>query len=528
MQSESRESSYTVFVRGVPVGSEQTTLARTPDGWTITSTGRMGQPVDLVQRRVEVRYTEDWKPIELRVDASLRNQPLSVYTTVKDTLAVTDFSQDGRSGRKSDTIAADALLLPSPFWGPFEALALRLRGEEAGASVPAYVIQAPMQIRVGTSTSEQIQTADRLVTVRRTPLTLQAGGAPLEAELWGDEAGHLVRLTIPAQGVDVVRQDVASVSARRVPVSRANDEQVRIPSNGFSLAGTLSKPLDSGTTPRPAVILVGGSGPIDRDALVFGIPMLGQLAGAIADAGFIVLRYDKRGVGQSGGRIESAGIDDYAQDLRAAVELLADRPDVDRRRIAAIGHSEGGIVVLDAAGRDRRIAAVGLLATPGMIGAELILQQQAHLLDLAKTGEAERREKIALQRRIHDAVITGRGWETLPPALRRQVDNPEFRSLLLYDPAELVPQTRQPSLIVQGELDTQVVPSNADRLAALAHRRRGRAVEVAKLPGVNHLLAPAATGEVDEYLTLPDARVSGAVVSAVTAWLRKTVGAPAR
>ena len=59
---------------------------------------------------------------------------------------------------------------------------------------------------------------------------------------------------------------------------------------------------------------------------------------------------------------------------------------------------------------------------------------------------------------------------------------------------------RQPILIVQGGLDTQVDPSNADRLADLARARKGAApVEVVKIPGVNHLMVPATTGEVDEY-----------------------------
>src|SRR4029079_14758140 len=97
----------------------------------------------------------------------------------------------------------------------------------------------------------------------------------------------------------------------------------------------------------PPVVLVGGSGPTDRDGVVFGIPVLGQIADAIAEAGFVVVRYDKRGLaqrggrgcvgggydkrgmGQRGGRAESAGLNDYGEDARAAVKFLADRPDVD-------------------------------------------------------------------------------------------------------------------------------------------------------------------------------------------------------
>src|SRR6185436_1773659 len=127
-------------------------------------------------------------------------------------------------------------------------------------------------------------------------------------------------------------------------ISRPNDTTVNIPSNGFTLAATLSRPASSSAAKLPAVVLVGASGPTDRDGMAAGIPILGQIAGALADAGYIVVRYDKRGIGQSGGRPESASMTDYADDLRAAVKLLADRKDVDQKRIAVVGHSEGGLV----------------------------------------------------------------------------------------------------------------------------------------------------------------------------------------
>ena len=77
-------------------------------------------------------------------------------------------------------------------------------------------------------------------------------------------------------------------------------------------------------------------------------------------------------------------------------------------------------------------------------------------------------------------------------------------------------------LIVQGDLDTQVPPVNADRLEALARKRKNAPpLEVAKVPGVNHLLVPATTGEIEEYAALKDSHISPAVTSALTAWLRR-------
>ncbi len=172
-------------------------------------------------------------------------------------------------------------------------------------------------------------------------LKVGGGASKLDMDVWTD-GSRLLRLDIPAQMVSVVRDDIASVSARVVTMARPNDEQVSIPANGFSLAATISRPVapthhathrspGRKTAPArlPAVVLVSGSSPSDRDEFISGIPIFAQLANAIADAGFLVVRYDERGAGQSGGRQESATLDEFAADARAVVAYLSKRRDVD-------------------------------------------------------------------------------------------------------------------------------------------------------------------------------------------------------
>ncbi|HEV3056705.1 MAG TPA: alpha/beta fold hydrolase [Vicinamibacterales bacterium] len=525
---ETGTSNLTIFVRGVPVGTEQVTVSRTADGWTISSAGRLGPPIDAVARRIEVRYTGEWQAREFTLEGTARGVAQVVHTVIQGTQATSDIETGGQKTQKTDAIDPNAVIvLPNTFFGPFEAVAARLKTTPAGGDIPAFGAPAvSFVIKVGESTPQQIQTAARMIAARRTAVKLALPGALFDADIWTDEAGRLLRFSVPAQSLEVVREDVASVAARSVTISRPNDEAIRIPGNGFMLAGTLSRPAESvpSVGRRAAVVLLGGSGPTDRDELAFGIPVLGQIADAIAEAGFIVLRYDKRGIGQSGGRAESAGLADYAEDVRAAVKMLSDRKDVDPKRIAVVGHSEGGAVALIAASKDKRIAAVGLIATSGVTGADLILAQQQHALDRMKLSPEERQAKIDLQKRIHEAVLTGKGWEQVPPELRRSVDTPEFQSILSNDPAKVMAEVRQPVLIVQGALDTQVAPSNADRLESLARKRKNQpAVEVARIPGVNHLLVPATTGEVDEYGNLKDERVSPAVTEPIVAWLKKTL-----
>jgi pimeloyl-ACP methyl ester carboxylesterase len=523
-------STFLVFFRSQPVGSEQVTVERSAGGWTINSSGRVGPPFDLIVRSLQAKYDAEWKPVELTLDASLRGQAATIHTRVSGTTADTETTPFGGAAvRRSDQIDARAVLLPNPFIAPYEALAARLRAADPRSTISVYQPgQGSFEVEVGESSTEQIKTVERTIAARRTRLTFRLPNVPpLATEIWGDEQGRLLRVSIPIQSLEFAREDVASVSARLVTVSRANDEDIRIPANGFSLAGTLSKPAEV-TGKLPVVILVGGAGPTDRDETMFGIPIFGQIADVLADAGFMVLRYDKRGVGQSGGRTEVARLEHFADDARAAVKAMSERKDVDRRRLALIGHSEGGWIAMMAAAKQDRVAAVGLLETVGVTGRELNLYQVTRGLDRSSRPESERLATIELQRKIQDAVVTGGGWERIdiPEAVRRQADTPYFQSFLTLDPAKLMKDVAQPLLIIHGERDTQVPPSNADRLEALAKARRKPApVELVKIPGINHLLVPATTGEVDEYGRLADRHVSPAVTTALVGWLQRTLPA---
>jgi pimeloyl-ACP methyl ester carboxylesterase len=317
------------------------------------------------------------------------------------------------------------------------------------------------------------------------------------------------------------------VGARLVTLARPNDEDVRIPANGFSLAATVSKP-PAGAGKLPAVILVGGAGLTDRDETSFGVPIFAHLAAAFADARFLVVRYDRRGIGQSGGRPEAARLADFAEDLRAVVKTVGERKDVDRDRVALVGHGEGGWVAMMAASKNKRVGAVALVGTAGVTGEELNLYQVRRGLERSGRPEGERSATIALQEQIHKAVITGTGWDAIKiiEPVRRQADTPYFQSFLTLDPSKVMKDVAQPLLIVHGERDRQVPPTSAERLEALARaRKHSPPVDVTRVAGVNHLLVAAETGEVDEYERLPSRQVSPDVTAPVVAWLQRTLRA---
>ena len=517
---------YTVFVRSRAVGQESVSVVREGTGWLIRGTNRLAPPLDIVTRTAEIAYDADWRPTRLHLDTVSRGQEVSIKTSFANGLASSEIAVAGSPTTEVDQVASDTIVLPNAFFGSYAALSQRLVGKSPGATFRGYIVpQAEIPMRLDGVFPERIETAKQAIDATRYALVVSNPGGDLQLSIWADQHGSLLRMSVPSQMLDVAREDIASVGTRTTAFSLPGDETVRIPASGFGLGASLTKPADA-KAPLPAVILIGGSGPIDRDGTVAGIPMLGQIARDLVGAGFLVVRFDKRGVGQSGGRSETSTLNDYADDVRAVITWLErERKDVDKKRIALVGHSEGGWVALTVAARDRRAAALAVVAGAGTTGADVILEQQRHALDRLETPEADKQAKVELQKRIHAAALSGKGWEDIPPELRRMADTPWFQSFLAFDPARVMRDVRQPLLIVQGELDTQVPPAHADRLAELARaRERKVAVDVVKVPGVNHLLVPAKTGEVDEYPVLAERTVSPAVTSAIANWLTKTMG----
>jgi len=517
---------YMVFLRGTPIGREDVTVSTSPNGIVISSRNRLSPPLDVITRRAEIRYRPEWTPEELTIEATTQLREVTVRTKFANGEAATEGLDAGKPFAKTDKVSLQTIVLPNLFFGAYEALTRRLIGVAPGTRVTVYIApQAEVPVTVKSVTTDRVQTGSATFAVRRYELAFPIPGGELTAQLSADEQGHMIRLTVPAQSLDVVREDLAASTSRTQVYSNPGDESVTIPAAGFNIAGTITRPKTQAAR-TPAVVLLSGSGAGDRDGITAGVATLGQLAGALADAGFLVLRYDKRGYGQTGGRAESATLGDLAEDVRVVVRYMSRRKDVDPKRIAVVGHSEGAWVALQAAAHEGRIAAVVTLAAPAATGAELVLEQQRHLLDQLQTPDAERQAKIELQQKIHSAVLSGKGWEGISPELRKQADTPWFQSLLSYNPEKVLEHVGQPLLILHGELDRQVPVTHADRLADIARKKsNSKAIEVVTVRGVNHLLVPATTGEVSEYGSLLDRNVSKDVSTTIGNWLTKTFAA---
>jgi dipeptidyl aminopeptidase/acylaminoacyl peptidase len=218
-------------------------------------------------------------------------------------------------------------------------------------------------------------------------------------------------------------------------------------SGGVRLAGALTLPAGNG--PFPAVVLVSGFGPVDRDGGfgLFHSHYYRTLATALARRGVAVLRYDKRGIGDSGGSA-LAWLNGplLIRDVEAAERDLAHQPSVDPGRIGLIGHSQGGDLVFQAARELPGVRRVVTLAAPG-------------------------RPLVAIDSRAN---------------LVKRVVGPRIAAATIgVNPLPIAAAVRQPTLLLQGSADHTVPPVDLDRLAA-ARRAAGRPTVTVRVPGAGH------------------------------------------
>ncbi len=515
---------FIVTLRGVRVGTEDVTVTRPGGMFKITATGQIGAPIDLVTTRFELTYSSDWQPQELAYEGAIGKESMGLTTTFGITTASSDMVQGMRRGNVTHQVSPRATVLPVNVFAAYEALAARIPQYQVGSRFAVYVApEGEVFVTLNKVTPRRISLASGIVELKEYDLTLNRPRAPMSVQMMVDGNNRLARVIFRDLVLAAIRDDFATVMAREVKVRNPGDEDVFIASTGFSLAATATK--SAGAAARmPAVVLVGGAGRQDRDETQYGVSIFGELAGRLAENGCLVVRFDKRGLGQSGGRPEHAGLTEYADDVASIVEWLKRRKDVDANRIVVVTHGEGSAVGMLAASRKKEIKGLAMLAAPGLSGREVVLEQQRQALTRRGDAPPDREAKIQLQTRIINAVITGQGLDDLPTDLRKQADTPLFKSWLTFDPAVTIKKVSQPVLVVQGAIDLETPVSHADRLAALASERKVHASHTAKVivPGVNHLLVEATSGDPDEYETLSSRNVAPGVVSALLEWLKVT------
>jgi pimeloyl-ACP methyl ester carboxylesterase len=329
------------------------------------------------------------------------------------------------------------------------------------------------------------------------------------------------------------------------------DHAVVLENGDITLSGTLSLPVAEG--PHPAVVLITGSGPQNRDEEIFGFQPFRLIADHFARVGIAVLRMDDRGVDGSTGSVSESTSADFAGDALVAVDYLTNHPAIDASSIGLLGHSEGGIVAPMAADRSDDISFLVLLAGTAVTGSEVLLEQgeliarangaspeaveqqkasQRRLFGLLRSNASDEELSAELDRTIREGV------ESMPPERREAIRDLDqfvatqvapqlasmtstwFRAFLDYDPAEALRTTSVPVLALFGELDLQVPPAqNREPMARALAEAGNTDVTIEVIPGANHLFQVAITGNPREYLTLEKEFVPG-LLDRISSWIQ--------
>lgn len=314
------------------------------------------------------------------------------------------------------------------------------------------------------------------------------------------------------------------------------------------LSGTLTMPENSKNL--PAVILISGSGPQNRDEEIFGHKPFLVIADFLTRNGFAVLRYDDRGVGASTGNFASATTYDFANDVLSAVKFLKSRNEIDAMKIGLIGHSEGGMIAQIAAVKNPEdISFIVMLAGVGIPGDELIMLQSDKIARAEGRPENEILKSLEYQKILVDKLksdlpndviendirkILSDVFENLADLENDTKDNIQksidiqiktimsdwYRNFLRYNPSEYLEKIKTPVLALNGDKDVQV-PSK-ENLSAIERsliKAGNKNFKVLELKGLNHLFQTAETGAISEYGKIEETFSQSALVEILN-WLK--------
>lgn len=324
-----------------------------------------------------------------------------------------------------------------------------------------------------------------------------------------------------------------------------NAEEVTIESTGgVKLAGTLTYPYTGSNF--PAVVLVTGSGPQNRDEEILGHKPFLVIADYLTRHGIAVLRYDDRGTNASTGDYAKATTMDNADDALAAVAFLKTNTKINTSKIGIMGHSEGGIVAPMCAAKSKDVAFIIMLAGPGLSG-DKILSLQSYLIGKAQNmNEDTLKTEIALAEKIYAIIKKEKDdkkaaekirkimMESVPDSLKKDMNtaiqisqqiatmtSPWMRFFISYDPQKSLTKVKCPVLALNGEKDLQVPPKeNIEAIDKYLKKAGNKDYTIKELPDLNHLFQHCKTGSPTEYANIEET-FSEDVLEIITEWILK-------
>jgi len=333
------------------------------------------------------------------------------------------------------------------------------------------------------------------------------------------------------------------------------EEEVSFTNGNESFSGTLTIPFKEGR--HPAVVMITGSGPQERNEEILGFKIFGIIADHLTKNGIAVLRYDDRNMGKSKGTdVSKSTTADFAGDVIEAVKFLKGRNDINAGQIGLFGHSEGGIVAPLAASKNSDIAFIVLMAGTAVRGEDVIMEQSRAIMTVNGEADSNITTSLKYSKKIMDAIVNNeditqlkkelkteflKEYDELSEDVKKSISNreeyaegkvegtidafstPWMKYFLAYDPAPTFEKVKCPVLALFGELDLQVLPSQNEEPMKKALEKSGNKDYIIKLfPKANHLFQSATNGSPNEYGTLPKEFVEG-FLDYVSGWIANRV-----
>jgi len=296
------------------------------------------------------------------------------------------------------------------------------------------------------------------------------------------------------------------------------EEDITLGSPEWPLPGTWTIPAGSG--PFPAVVLVHGSGPNDRDETVGANKPFKDLALGLASRGVAVLRFDKRSMvyGAKLAAIPNFTVKEEAiDDALAAVTKLRTTPRIDPSRIFVLGHSLGGTLVPRIAQGDAGVAGFIVMAGAVRPIEDAMLAQTRYLAMADGAISPAEQTMIDAMTTLGETVRKLTPDDAAKPAVISGAPASYWLDLRGYDPAAAAIRVKAPMLILQGERDYQVTMTDdfSKWKAALASTPT---VTFKTYPALNHLFIPGSGPSLPtEYLAA--GHVDEAVIRDIAAWI---------
>ncbi len=313
----------------------------------------------------------------------------------------------------------------------------------------------------------------------------------------------------------------------------------------IKLAGTLTLPKGEG--PFPAVILISGSGPQNRDEEIFGHKPFLVIADDLTKKGFAVLRYDDRGVNESEGSQLNSTSADYATDARAAFDFLKNDKRINPSSIGFAGHSEGGLICQILAAKYEDIAFIISMAGPGVTGEEVLIEQVQVISALSGEKESNIEKQTKANRMIYSTLkevddnqaaekeilvnyrkyLENIGEENIDQKIEEfktqfsQHSYTWMRFFLKSDPQKLLKTVKCPYLAINGDKDVQVISeTNLGAMEQTLLKAGHKDYTLKNFEGLNHMFQESETGLMNEYGEI-EQTIAPVVLETISNWLKE-------